>query len=186
MAERELIRVKLLTYLAERIGQEFHAIIIGVEDFGFFCRLVEFPVEGLVHVTSLADDFYYLESQTHTLIGRRTGHRHRLGDRILVRVAHVDVDRRQLDLVLAETPLSRAPRSRRGSEGQPGEIPSPSAARGAGASPRRGKGAASSSMRSGAPRPRVTEAERPAPKKAKKKASSKRKAAKKSKRSRKS
>jgi ribonuclease R len=184
MAERELIRVKLLTYLAERIGQEFHAIIIGVEDFGFFCRLVEFPVEGLVHVTSLADDFYYLESQTHTLIGRRTGHRHRLGDRILVRVAHVDVDRRQLDLVLAETPLSRAPRSRQRPEGEPGEIPS--AARGAGVSPRRGKGAASSSMRSGAPRPRATEAERPAPKKAKKKASSKRKAAKKSKRSRKS
>jgi ribonuclease R len=112
-AERELIRIKLLAHLAEKIGQEFHAIVVGVEDFGIFCRLVELPVEGLVHVTSLADDYYYLESQTHTLIGRRSGRRHRLGDRIAVRVAHVDVDRRELDLVLAEMPLARARRASR-------------------------------------------------------------------------
>ena len=55
-----------------------------VEDFGLFCRLVELPVEGLVHVTSLADDYYYLEAGTHTLIGRRSGRRYRLGDRVEV------------------------------------------------------------------------------------------------------
>jgi ribonuclease R len=111
-AERDLIRIKLLTHLADRIGEEFHAIVVGVEDFGIFCRLVELPVEGLAHVTSLADDYYYLESQTHTLIGRRSGRRHRLGDRILVRVAHVDVDRRELDLVLADQPVTAGRRSR--------------------------------------------------------------------------
>jgi ribonuclease R len=99
-AERELVKIKLLTHLESRIGETFHAVIIGVEDFGVFCRLQELPAEGLVHVTSLADDFYYLEPETHTLIGRRSGHRHRLGDRVQVKVAHVDVDRRQLDLVL--------------------------------------------------------------------------------------
>ena len=72
-AERELIKIKLLTYLAGHIGEKFHAVIIGVEDFGFFCRLVEFPAEGLVHITALADDYYYLESGTHTLVGRRGG-----------------------------------------------------------------------------------------------------------------
>jgi ribonuclease R len=107
-AERELTRVKLLTYMESKIGEGFNAIVVGVEDFGLFCRLVEFPVEGLIHVTSLADDFYYLEAGTHTLVGRRSGVRHRLGDRIEVRVAHVDVDRRQLDLVLASTPLSKS------------------------------------------------------------------------------
>jgi len=106
-AERELIRVKLLTHLESKIGQTFHAIVVGVEDFGLFCRLVEFPVEGLIHVTSLADDFYYLEAGTHTLVGRRAGVRHRLGDRIEVRVALVDVDRRKLDLVLAATPIGK-------------------------------------------------------------------------------
>jgi ribonuclease R len=105
-AERELIRVKLLSYLEDKLGSEFHAIVVGVEDFGLFCRLIELPVEGLIHVTSLADDFYYLEAGTHTLVGRRSGRRHRLGDRELVRIAHVDVDRRQLDLVLASSPAS--------------------------------------------------------------------------------
>ena len=100
-AERELIRVKLLTYLESRVGEAFHAVITGVEDFGVFCQLVELPVDGLVHVGSLADDYYYLESETHTLIGRQSGRRLRLGDRVEVRVAHVDVDRRELDLVLA-------------------------------------------------------------------------------------
>ena len=108
-AERELIRVKLLTYLEGHIGKECHAIIVGVEEFGLFCRLVELPVEGLIHVTSLADDYYYLEAGTHTLVGRGSGKRHRLGDRALVRIAHVDVDRRELDLVLADSPLARRP-----------------------------------------------------------------------------
>ena len=80
-AERELIRVKLLSYLEDHIGESFHAIITGVQDFGLFCRLAELPVEGLIHVTCLADDYYYLESGTHTLVGRRSGRRHRLGDR---------------------------------------------------------------------------------------------------------
>ena len=111
-AERDLIRLKLLTHLEGKIGTAFHAIVVGVEDFGIFCRLVELPVEGLVHVTSLADDYYYLESGTHTLVGRSSGRRHRLGDRIEVRLAHVDVDRRELDLILAELPLSHARRPR--------------------------------------------------------------------------
>jgi ribonuclease R len=101
-AERELIRLKLLTFLENQIGKTFHAIIVGVEDFGLFCRLCELPVEGLIHVTSLSDDYYYLEPETHTLIGRRSGRRHRLGDRELVRIAHVDMDRRQLDLTFAD------------------------------------------------------------------------------------
>ncbi len=104
-AERELIKIKLLTYLAGHIGKAFHAVIVAVEDFGFFCRLVEFPAEGLVHITALGDDYYYLEASTHTLIGRRGGKRYRLGDRIEVTVARVDVDRRELDLTLGATPL---------------------------------------------------------------------------------
>ena len=112
-AERELTRVKLLTFLVDKIGTSFHAVIIGVEDFGVFCQLVEFPVEGLMHVTSLADDYYYLEAATHTLIGRRSGRRLRLGDRLEVRVARVDVDRRELDLVPADHAGPFVPPSRR-------------------------------------------------------------------------
>jgi ribonuclease R len=114
-AEQELIRIKLLTYLSSRIGQAFHAVIIGVEDFGFFCQLVELPVEGLVHLTSLHSDYYDLDRQTHTLVGRRRGQRFRLGDKVEVRVWRVDIDRRELDLVLSgEVPDEEGlPESRR-------------------------------------------------------------------------
>lgn len=144
-AERELIRVKLLAHLAGKIGEEFHAIVVGVQDFGVFCRLVELPVEGLIHVTSLADDYYYLEEQTHTLIGRASGRRHRLGDRIEVRVAHVDVDRRELDLVLADMPLARGRRGTapaRSERPRDGSRPSPSDGSGPFPDGRNGKGKA--------------------------------------------
>ncbi len=111
-AERELVRVKLLTFLQPRIGESFHAIITGVEEFGLFCRLIEFPVDGLIPTSSLPDDYYYLEVVTHTLIGRRSGARYRLGDTPRVRIARVDVDRRQLDLVLEEPPAAAPEPSR--------------------------------------------------------------------------
>jgi ribonuclease R len=109
LAERELIKVKLLTYLENKVGERFHAILTGVEDFGLFARLVELPAEGLIHVTSLADDYYYLEGETHTLVGRQSGRRYRLGDRIEVTIARVDVDRRELSLVPADVPGATAP-----------------------------------------------------------------------------
>jgi ribonuclease R len=108
-AERELIKIKLLTFLATKVGVVLPAVIVGVEDFGFFARLVELPAEGLVHVTSLGDDYYYLESGTHTLVGRRSGRRYRLGDRALVKIVRVDVDRRELDLLLADSELAPEP-----------------------------------------------------------------------------
>jgi len=104
VAERELIKVKLLTFLEQKVGETFHAILVGVEDFGVFARLVELPAEGLIHVTSLADDFYYLEGETHTLVGRASGRRYRLGDRVEVKIARVDIDRRELDLIPADNP----------------------------------------------------------------------------------
>jgi ribonuclease R len=143
-AEREIIKIKLLTHLESKIGSEFHAVIVGVEDFGVFAQLVEFPVEGLVHVTSLSDDYYYLEDATHTLIGRRSGRKFRLGDRIAVRVARVDLDRRELDLVLiggegqGDTPAEPRPgpsrhqrraKEKRDSKASPSKAPPPTGGR---------------------------------------------------------
>ena len=97
MAERELIKVKLLAYLSERIGLELEVLITGVADYGFFAQAAELPVEGLVHVSTLNDDYYYYDESTHSLIGRRTRRRFRLGDRVKVNVVRVDLQRRQLD-----------------------------------------------------------------------------------------
>ena len=110
-AEREIVKIKLLTFLETQVGKVFHAVIVGVEDFGLFCRLVELPAEGLIHVRTLGDDYYYVESGTHTLIGRRSGKRYRLGDKLAVTIAKVDIDRRELDLAFAtgENPVASDP-----------------------------------------------------------------------------
>jgi ribonuclease R len=96
-AERELVKLKLLTYMSERIGAELEAIISGVADYGFFAQVEDMPVEGLVHISTLPDDYYYFEDQTHSLTGRRSGRTYRLGDKVRVQVVRVDLQRRQLD-----------------------------------------------------------------------------------------
>jgi ribonuclease R len=101
-AERELVKFKLLTYMSERLGLEMDAIITGVADYGFFAQAERFPVEGLVHISSLVDDYYYFDEDSHSLQGRRTKRRFRLGDRVHVRVARVDLARRQMDFRLAD------------------------------------------------------------------------------------
>jgi ribonuclease R len=102
IAERELVKLKLLTYMEERLGMELDVIITGVADYGFFGQAVEMPVEGLVHISTLASDYYYYEEATHSLIGRRTNRRYRLGDKVRVTVVRVDVQRRQLDFRVAQ------------------------------------------------------------------------------------
>jgi ribonuclease R len=97
VAERELVKLKLLTYMSERIGQELEVIITGVADYGFFAQAEKLPVEGLVHVSTLTDDYYYYEEHTHSLIGRRSNRRYRLGDKVRVSVVRVDLQRRQMD-----------------------------------------------------------------------------------------
>jgi ribonuclease R len=107
-AERELTKVKLLNYLSDRIGEELDAVVTGVESFGLFAQGIELPAEGLIHVTSLADDFYQYDKTTHSLSGRKAGNAFRLGDPVRVTVARVDVERRELDFRLVERP-SRQP-----------------------------------------------------------------------------
>jgi ribonuclease R len=100
-AERELIRIKLLTYLTERIGMQLDVVITGVADYGFFAQAEHLPVEGLIHISTLTDDYYYFDESTHSLIGRRTKRRYRLGDKVRARVVRVDLQRRLLDLRVA-------------------------------------------------------------------------------------
>ncbi len=110
MAERELVKLKLLTYLDERIGMELEVIITGVADYGFFGQAEHLPVEGLVHISTLTDDYYYYDEASHTLMGRRQRHRYRLGDKVKVNVVRVDLQRRQLDFrVAGKKKESRAP-----------------------------------------------------------------------------
>lgn len=99
-AERDLTKLKLLAYMADRIGEEMDAVITAVESFGLFVQGLRIPAEGLIHVSTLDDDDYRFDRTAHTLAGFRGGNQFRLGDVVRVAVAHVDVDRRELDLRL--------------------------------------------------------------------------------------
>ena len=99
-AERELIKLKLLTYLGERIGEELEATITGVEKFGLFCTGIAIPAEGLIHISTMGDDHYDYDDRSHTLIGRRNNQTFRLGDRLRVTVAKVNLAERKLEMRL--------------------------------------------------------------------------------------
>ncbi|MEK6629140.1 MAG: RNB domain-containing ribonuclease, partial [Acidobacteriota bacterium] len=101
-AERELVQWKKVRFMAGKVGDEFEAYVTGVSAFGMFVELVEHFVEGLIHVSTMADDYYrYLESE-HVLKGERTGRMFRLGDRVRVQVLRVDTERRQIDLGIVD------------------------------------------------------------------------------------
>ncbi len=103
-AERELVKLKMLMFLSEQIGMQAPAIITGVADYGFYTQLERFPIEGLVHISTLHDDFYDYDEAAHTLHGTRHRRQYRLGDKVDVEVVRVDVQRRQLDLRVLDQP----------------------------------------------------------------------------------
>jgi len=106
-AEREIVDLKKIQFMQDRVGETHDGFVSGVAPFGFFVELVDVFVEGLVHVSALGDDYYdHLERQ-HSLRGRRTGRTFRIGDAVRVTVAGVSVERRQIDFTLADTEQRR-------------------------------------------------------------------------------
>jgi ribonuclease R len=101
-AERELLQWKKVRFMADKVGDEFEGYITGVAAFGLFVQLTEHYVEGLVHVSSMADDYYRYLERSHSLRGENTHKVYRLGDRVDVQVVRVDMERRQIDLGLVE------------------------------------------------------------------------------------
>ncbi|MCA1584696.1 MAG: ribonuclease R [Acidobacteria bacterium] len=101
-AERELMQWKKVRFMADKVGDLFDGYITGVAPFGLFIELIDHFVEGLVHVSTMADDYYRYHEQGHTLFGESTRKTYRLGDRVRVQVVRVDMDRRQIDLGLAD------------------------------------------------------------------------------------
>ena len=108
-AERELTKVKLLEFLQTRLGDTFTGIITGVQAFGVFVESPELLVDGLVHISSLRDDDYRFDRRRWALVGSRSGKVLRVGSPLEVRIAAVNIPRRQLDLEPVEPP--RAPAS---------------------------------------------------------------------------
>ena len=99
-AERTVVDIKKAEFMLGKEGEIYDAIISGVTNFGFFAEL-DNTVEGLVHVSSLDDDYYEYDEDTYSLIGKQTKRRFRLGDLVRIQVAHVDLEDRRIDFELA-------------------------------------------------------------------------------------
>jgi ribonuclease R len=120
-AERELVQWKKVRFMADKVGDEFEGYVTGVSAFGLYVELIEHFVEGMVHVSTMADDYYRFVERAHVLRGETHGRVYRLGDRVSVQVIRVDLERRQIDLGLVEilaavrvSERGRPPRSKAG------------------------------------------------------------------------
>lgn len=101
-AEREILQWKKVRFMADKVGDVFSGYITGVAPFGMFVELIDHYVEGLVHVTTMADDYYRYREQQHALFGENTRKLYRLGDQVSVQIIRVDMERRQIDLGLED------------------------------------------------------------------------------------
>ena len=84
-------------YMEQHLGDEFDGVITGVTNFGVFVQITALLVDGLVHVTSLSNDYYHYDSGSQSLVGERTGRQFRLGDAMRVKVNKVDMESRRID-----------------------------------------------------------------------------------------
>jgi ribonuclease R len=108
-------------YMSDRVGEEFDGLVSGVAPFGLFVQLGDLHVDGLIHVSSLSNDYYKFEQRHHRLIGERTGRVYNLGDAVRVKVVRVNLDERKIDLEM----VGSAPRTKSSSSIQGARPESP-------------------------------------------------------------
>lgn len=135
-AERETVDLKKAEYMMQFIGEEFAGLVNGVTAFGLFVEL-DNGVEGLVHVSSMDDDYYHYHEEHYALTGERTGKVFRLGDAVRVRLVKVNPEERTIDLVFAsdfdqlprriKKQSSSAPKSPKGKGNKPQAVKSAAA-----------------------------------------------------------
>ena len=102
-ATRDAVTFLKCEFLSHRIGEEYEAVVSAATNFGLFVELQPLYVEGLVHITELGEDYFHYDNARHCLKGERTGKVYRLGDKLKVQVAQVNLDDRKVDLRFIES-----------------------------------------------------------------------------------
>ncbi len=113
-ASRDVAAWLKCEYLQDRVGEVFEGVVSAVTGFGLFVELVDVYVEGLVHVSGLASDYYHFDPVKQRLVGERGGNSFHLGDRVTVQVVRVNLDDKKIDLEMVE---GSSRQKRRGKEG---------------------------------------------------------------------
>lgn len=109
-AERDTDELKKAEFMLQHIGEEFEGIVSSVANFGMFVELPN-TVEGMVHVSSMTDDYYQFAEGQMAMIGERTGNVFRIGDTVKIKVVNVDVDQRMIDFQIVGMPEPRRRKS---------------------------------------------------------------------------
>ena len=101
-AERASIKYKQVEFMSDKVGKVFDGVISGITEWGVYVELNQNKCEGMIPVRELGDDYYTFDEKNYCLIGRRRHRKFQLGDPITVRVAKTNLEKKQLDFVLAE------------------------------------------------------------------------------------
>jgi ribonuclease R len=96
-AERASIKYKQVEYMQEHVGEEFDATVSGVSEWGVYVEEVNTKAEGMVRLKDMTDDFYELNKKMYAIIGKKTGKKYSLGDKVRVKLTNADAERKALD-----------------------------------------------------------------------------------------
>ncbi len=105
--ELDAVKAKSLEYMRDHLGEEYEGLITSVLTWGFFVELLEVPVDGLVHVRNLRDDYYEFDEERQILVGRTNGSTFKLADRVRIVVEHVNLLAMEMDFALVEKKAGR-------------------------------------------------------------------------------
>ena len=137
-ASREVDERLKCQFMQRHVGDEFDGVITGVTGFGCFVELPEMGVSGLVHITSLPNDYYHFDPTGRVLTGERRGLRFRLADPVRIEVLSVSVDERKIDFRIAGDENADDPAKRAGGRKPPGGKPRKGGRKGSGKPGRKG------------------------------------------------
>jgi ribonuclease R len=107
-------------YMLDKVGEDFDGIVTSVLGFGLFVELADIYVEGLVHITSLRNDYYHFDAAKHTLTGEHSRKVFQLGGKVRVRVARVDLDDKKIDFEMLDGEGESLPNDRPSRGGKKG------------------------------------------------------------------
>lgn len=102
-AERDSIKYKMVEFMSDKLGEVFDAHISGIQSYGIYCEIDENHCEGMVSLHDLDDDYYDFDEKNYCLVGRRHHNKYQLGDPVRIQVAKANIEKKQLDFVIAKT-----------------------------------------------------------------------------------
>jgi len=111
-AERASVKYKQIEFMQDHMGEIFNGVISGVTDWGLYVEL-ENKIEGMIPVGELDDDFYIFEEKEYLIRGRHSGRVFQLGDAVRVKIWRTNLEKKQLDFLLAGENGNNTPRGRK-------------------------------------------------------------------------